>query len=258
MNGDRDSAQLGRDEVFRSLADSLERKEYILAFWEGGAAASGTVDQWSDLDLYLLVRDDKVDDSFADVEAVLRTLSEVRLKLEVPRPGWPGVHQAFYKLARMSEYHVIDLAVIAISAEEKFLEPTVHGEARFGFNKIGVIDYPTYDEDATRNMALERRKHLADRIEIFGSFFQKEVNRGNIIEAMDLYHRLVLPTLIELLRMKHNLAHSGFGTRHVHAELPEDIVARLADLHFTKDVDELLRKHSEARRWISELLSESL
>ena len=256
MNQDEDSAQLERDEVFRTLATSLEQKEYILAFWEGGAAASGTLDRWSDLDLYLLVRDDKVEECFSEVEAVLRSLSEIGLKLEVQHPGWPGIYQAFYKLTRMSEYHVIDLAVVTLSAEEKFLEPTVHGEARFGFNKIGAIDYPPYEEAAAKEKALDRRKRLSDRIEIFGSFFQKEVNRGNLIEAVDLYHRLVLPTLVQLLRMKYNLPHSDFGTRHVHSELPDEVLSRLVDLHFTEDEQGLLRKHSEARRWISELLSE--
>ena len=256
MNGDEDGAQLGRDEVIRSLASSLEGKDYILAFWEGGAAASGTLDRWSDLDLYLLVRDDKVEESFSDVEAALRALSEIGLKLAVEDTGWPGVHQAFYKLTGMSEYHVIDLAVVTLSAEEKFLEPTVHGEARFGFNKIGTIDYQPYDEAAARDNALQRRKRLSDRIDIFGSFFQKEVSRGNLIEAVDLYHRLVLSTLVQLLRMKYNLSHSDFGTRHVHIELPDEVVSRLVGLHFTADRDELLRKHSEARHWISELLSE--
>lgn len=257
-NEQGDGAQIGRDAVLQSLASSLAQKEYILAFWEGGAAASGTLDKWSDLDLYLLVRDDRVDESFSDVETALSTQSEIGLKLEVEHPGWPGVHQAFYKLTRMSEYHVIDLAVVTLSAEEKFLEPTVHGEARFGFNKVGAIDYPPYDADAARQKALERRKRLSDRIEMFGSFFQKEVNRGHLIEAIDLYHRLVLPTLVQLLRMRHNLPHSDFGTRHVHSELPEDVMTRLAGLHFTGDEEELLRKHSEARRWISELLSEPL
>lgn len=256
MTERNEHADLDRAEVFQSLASALERREYIHAFWEGGAAASGTLDQWSDLDLYLLVDDGKVDEAFADVERVLQNMSEVTLKLAVPHPGWSGVHQAFYKLAHMSEYNIIDLAIVTLSAEEKFLEPSVHGEARFGFNRLGLIEYPAYDEKAVHQRITERRRRLSDRVEMFGSFFQKEINRGNLIEAVDLYHRLVLATLIELLRMKHFPAHSEFGTRHVHDELPEEVITRLSDLHFARDEDELARKHAEARRWISELLSE--
>ncbi|HIH00542.1 TPA: hypothetical protein HA259_00410 [Thermoplasmata archaeon] len=247
---------LDRAEVTRSLEEALELKEFVHAFWEGGAAASGTLDQWSDLDLYLLVDDDRVDEAFAEVERVLQGLSDVRLKLPVPDTGWSGVHQSFYKLVRMSEYHIIDLAVVTLSAEEKFLEPTVHGEARFAFNKLGAIEFPPYDEEAVRKRVSERKRRLSDRIEMFGAFLPKEVNRGNSIEAVDLYHRLFFSTLLELLRMKHRPEHSGFGTRHTHRELPEPVVAQLVELAFVRDTDDLVSKQAQVRSWISALLCE--
>jgi hypothetical protein len=257
MPANEESLRLDRGIVVKTLGSALEGQPFIHAFWEGGAAASGTLDEWSDLDLYLLVDDDKVDETFSTFERTLSDISPITVKLPIPQTGWKGVFQAFYRLARMSEYHIIDLAVVTLSAEEKFLEPTVHGEAHFIFNKRGRIEYDAYDDRAAGEERAKRRRLMKDRLDMFGSFFQKEVNRGNTIEAVDLYHRLFLPTLVELLRMKHHPAHHAFGTRHVHAELPEAIVKRLVRLHLVRDEDDLVAKQDEVKGWIADLLSES-
>jgi predicted nucleotidyltransferase len=245
---------VGRRDVVETLTESLRKAPFIHAMWEGGAAAEGTLDEWSDIDLYVLVDDDKVEQAFTEVETALSIISPINLKLPVPDTGWPGVHQAFYKLADASEYHVIDLAVITRSAKEKFLEPKVHGEAVFYFNKVGEIEFEPFDESAAMAAMRKRRKRLADRLEVFGCFFQKEVNRGNLIEAVDLYHRLFLSTLVELLRMEHNPDHYSFGTRHVHTELPRDVVDRLERLCFVRDGTDLRKNHREISEWIEGLL----
>ena len=250
---DRDEI-VGRRHVVEALTESLRETPFIHAMWEGGAAAGGTLDEWSDIDLYVLVDDDKVEQAFSEVETALSILSPISLKLPVPETGWPGVHQAFYKLADASEYQVIDFAVVTRSAKEKFLEPRVHGEAVFYFNKVGEIEFEPFDESASTAAIRKRRKRLADRLEIFGCFLQKEVNRGNQIEAVDLYHRLFLSTLIELLRMEYDPDHYSFGTRHVHTELPQDIVERLERLSFVRDGNDLRKNHRETNEWIEALL----
>ena len=58
---------LGRETIIQTLVDSLEPLNYTYALYEGGAVAFGRIDDWSDIDLYLVVDDDKVDDAFAAV-----------------------------------------------------------------------------------------------------------------------------------------------------------------------------------------------
>lgn len=254
MTEDRGHSTLDRESVIEALRDALSRSPFIHAFWEGGAAATGMLDEWSDLDLYLLVDDDKVDESFGLVEETMSRLSEITLKLPIPQTGWEGVSQAFYKLARMSEYQIIDLAVVTMSSDEKFLEPTVHGEARFMFNKVGDIRYPPYDAAAVREKMAAKRDKMAARMEMFGAFFDKEMSRGHLVEASDLYYRLTLPTLVTLLRMKYRPEHHDFGTRHVHEELPRPVVERLTRLCLFGDPGELAERQREAKGWIEELL----
>ena len=47
-----------REVIVETLACSLEPLNFVYAFWEGGAAAFNRVDEWSDIDLFIVVDDD--------------------------------------------------------------------------------------------------------------------------------------------------------------------------------------------------------
>jgi len=119
----KNAGRLTRDVIIRTLVEALEPIDYLHAFWKGGAAAFSRIDEWSDIDIYLVVDDGKVDETFLAVESALRSLSLIKLKYEITQTSWPGVSQAFYKLEGANEYLIIDLAILTLSASDKFLEP---------------------------------------------------------------------------------------------------------------------------------------
>jgi len=90
---------------------------------------------------------------------------------------------------------------------------------------------------------------------MFNNFVQKELNRKNYLEALDLYHSLTLATLVEALRMKHNPVHYDFRMRYVHYELPENVVQKLQDLYFVNNTEDLQKKYREAIKWFHKLMS---
>jgi len=91
---------------------------------------------------------------------------------------------------------------------------------------------------------------------MFNGFVQKEINRGNSLEAIDLYHNLILGILVEALRIKHNPVHYDFKMRYVHYELPPEVVDRLVNLHFVKNMKDLQEKYREAKEWFLKTMSE--
>ena len=105
-----DRKTISRDEVLKALVNSLEPLNYVHAFWEGGAAAYDRIDEWSDMDIYIVVDDEKVDDTFLAVENALESLSPIEQKYDVPQTGWEGVYQAFYRLEGASKHLIIDLS----------------------------------------------------------------------------------------------------------------------------------------------------
>jgi len=58
-----------RDSIVRLLTEALRPLPYVHAFWEAGAAAFNRVDEWSDIDLYIVVDDaEAVSETFLVVE----------------------------------------------------------------------------------------------------------------------------------------------------------------------------------------------
>jgi hypothetical protein len=243
---------LTREEIVRALQRDLEPIEYIYAFWQSGSIAFDRVDQWSDIDLQLVVDDEKVKETFADVERSLTHFSSIEQKYYNPE-----VPEAFYRLRNAGEYLIIDLAILKQSAPEKFLEPRIHGDLIFYFNKSNRVTFPEWDDVAWRKRLEARSKRLKERFRLFNNHIEKEIKRGNHLEAIDLYYNLTLATLLEELRIKHNPFHYDFKMRYVHYELPRDVLDRLEKLYFVGSPAELEEKYHEASKWFSELSKNS-
>lgn len=245
-----------REDILTSLTRALEPIEYVHAMWEGGAIGYGRLDEWSDIDLYVVVDDDKVAEAFSAVEDALMSLSEISLKLDVGLTPQKGVFQAFYRLADVSEHLIIDLAVIQLSSPDKFLEPLTHGRAIFRFNKSEEIRLEPFDATGLQKRLEKRVERLRQKMAMFLPFVQKEINRGNAIEAVENYRVVVLDSLTEMLRIRYHPAHHDFRKRYVHRELPAEVVRRLEALSFIADVDDLRNKLAEASAWFDEVSKE--
>jgi hypothetical protein len=93
---------------------------------------------------------------------------------------------------------------------------------------------------------------------MFNVFVQKEVNRGNCLEALVLYYSMTLGSVVDVLRIKYSPFHHDFKTHYVQYELPEAIVKKLERLYFVKDGKDLRVKYREATDWFNELVAESI
>jgi hypothetical protein len=246
---------LTREVILKTLVNELEPLDYVHAFYEGGAAAFHRVDEWSDIDLMAVVDDEKVDATFLAAEKALESISPIEQKVRTPQLPWPGVFQTFYKLENASEFLLIDFAVLKPGASEKFLDPVIHGDVVFYFNKDATLKPVVFDKEAFVKRLRVRREALKARFSIFNNLVQKEINRGNYLEAMEWYHVFTLAGLVEALRMRHNPVHFDFRMRYVYYELPPEVIRRLESLYFIKDVKDLQEKYGEATRWFKETMS---
>lgn len=248
--------KLNRDIVVRTLVSALEPHDFVHACYEGGAAAFKRVDQWSDIDMYIVVDEGRVDETFRIVENALKSLSAIRRKYQPARLPWPDVWQAFYKLEDASEYLLIDLVILKPASPEKFLEPKTHGDALFHFNKSNSVKAPQLDEVALVGKLSERLERLKARFDIFNIFVQKEINRANYLEAIDLYYTLTIASLVEGLRMKYSPVHYEFKMHYIQYELPADTTKKLEQLCFVRDPKDLQEKYDKATQWFNRLMSE--
>jgi hypothetical protein len=248
--------QVGRKEVLAALTGALQPLDYVHALWEAGAVSFGRVDEWSDIDLQAVVDDEHVEDTFGVVEKALESVSPIDLMYRLPEPTWHGHSQVFYRLERASPFLLLDFVVMKASAGNRFLAPEIHGQPRVYFDKTGAVVFEPFDAEAFAEGVRKRRSDLAVLFDLFGILTDKELNRGNDIEALAFYHAYTLRPLLQLLRMIHDPTRHNFHTRYVHYNLPQSAVERLRGLYFVKDGDELADKQREAQAWFRELLAQ--
>lgn len=247
---------LGRDAIVTALKAALEPLPFVAALVEGGAAAWGRLDAWSDIDLNVFADTAKVDVVFLVVEGALRDLSPIEHTFVAHGPSEGEMQQKFYRLERTSPFLLVDLAVLTTAAREKFLEAEIHGDNIVYFDRTGITIVPPLDRMAFDEKVRARFARLRDETEMFHRFVEKEANRGNWIEAVDNYRVYVLAPLLEVLRMKHGPLHHRFRSRYVHYELPREVVVRLQGLFFVSGPDDLQVKYPEALRWFREIAAD--
>lgn len=245
-----------REQILTALQQALEPLDYVHAMWQGGAAAFGRVDEWSDIDLQVDVDDERVADVVATAEQTLRSLSPVEIKFEVPQPTWHGHWQAFYRLRDTSEFLLLDFVVMKHNNPNKFLQPETHGNAVVHFDKSGVVQTGPLDMADLAAQLEGRVRTLRTTFPLFQSLTLKELNRRNDIEALTFYHGFTLRPLVEVLRIKHQPARSNFYARYVYYDLPAEVVRRLEELFFVRDAAELLQKREQAEQWFWETLDQ--
>lgn len=255
----------GRDGLIAAIRAALEPLEHVSALFEGGSAAFGRADEYSDIDLVADVTPGEEDSVFAVLEDTLAALVRRALpdcaqpflaRKLVPVPAWHGMHQRFYKLAGVDEWLLLDIALRPADKPELFAETERHGTARVLFDKQGRIKPAPLDSAAQRERIAQRLAEIRENLILFGNFAEKECRRARSLDAVAMYHAMLLRPLVELLRMKHDPARHDYGLRYLDFDLPPDVHARLAALAYPASVDGLLAAQAQTREWMAELLSE--
>ena len=250
------NSSLKRDEIIRALRERLEPLDFVLAMWEGGAAAFGRVDEWSDIDLQVAAQDERVGEVLPIVEATLLSLSPIDIRYEIPRPTWHGHAQTFYRLGNASKYLLIDFVVLKQSSPLKFLEPEIHGTVVVHFDKANIVRADPLDRAALNAKLKERLVALRMTFDLFQILTLKELERRNDIEALSFYQGYTLRPLVEALRIRFAPTRYNFHTRYVQYDLPADVVQKLQALFYVKDAADLRAKREEAERWFYQTLDE--
>ncbi len=238
-----------RKDIIAAFIKALAPLGYVYALWEAGAAAFNRVDQWSDIDLYVVVEDERVEKTIKVIEQALSTLSEYNLKFRLPEPTRHRHSQVFYRLKKTSPFLFLDIVVMKKSSEDKFLQFKIHGEPVIHFDKIGVVKDDAIDPESFLKKVETRLEMLKTTFDLFQVLTLKELNRGNDIEAFSYYIGYTYRPLVEVLRIKYCPFHYNFFTTYIYYELPSEIVKRLHRLYLIANAEELRKCRTEAEVW---------
>ncbi len=237
------------EDMVSAMVEKLKQVDYVDAVWEAGAASFGRVDEWSDIDLYVVCDDDHIEDVISLIEQALADLGKIDLKFRVPEPTWHGNSQVFWRIKEASPFLFVDAAIMKRSSKEKFLQYSIHGKPLVHFDKTGVIKDDPVDIDEYLQEMKKRFDAHKTTFDMFQVLVLKELNRGNAMEALSYYVAYVLRPLVEVLRMKYSPWHYRFFTTYVYYEMPDEIVERLQSLYLVGDVDALKKCREKAEAW---------
>jgi hypothetical protein len=210
-----------RDAITEAVVGALRDRTDVLACWEGGSAATGRLDAWSDVDLYVVATLDAVDSIFESVERALDGVDRIVHVWRVEPVPFRDTAQRFYFLAGAPRHFALDCAVVTQSSARQFLERERHGEPRILFDRTGTISALPLDEPALATRRAQRLEQLRGSIPVYRMLVEKELARAHPLEALGFYQAL-LRALIELLGMRHRADRFDFGWRYVESDLPAD------------------------------------
>lgn len=246
---------LDRRQIIRVFTKTLQSSPAVLACWEAGSAAFGRHDQWSDIDLYLVVADDQVEPVMNKIEEIVANLGGYDLKFRLPEPTWHGNSQVFYRFKNSNPFLFLDAAVIKESSPEKFLQFAIHGRPIVYFDKQGVVQDKPIEVDTFIDRLKKRVETMKTTFELFQVLTLKELNRQKETIALPFYFSMTLRPLVEALRIKHAPLHYNFFTAYLDHDLPPDVYQRLQKFFFVADGLELIRRHAEAGAWFWETIA---
>lgn len=240
-----------RDRLVRVVCEALEPLRAVRAGWEGGSAAFGAIDAYSDIDLNFIVDDEcSLDALYGVVEAALADVSPISVAHVVP----PG---RYYKLAASGDFLFIDLCLYRESSSDIPLEPERHGEIKQLFDKGDWTNAKPIDQEAFQAARNARYGELHEWFVVSQSFVRKAILRGKQVEALASYWSYTLNPLSELLRMRFSPMRWDFrGMRYLDRDLPSNIYDEFKELTFVSDLVDLEKKRVAAEGWGIQLLSE--
>jgi predicted nucleotidyltransferase len=227
----------------------------VRACFEAGSAATGRLDDYSDVDLVIVTPLSAADAAFSAVEAALGALAEITHRWIVDPPPFADSAQRFYFLADAPRYFAVDCVVITEAAVEQLLERERHGEPLVYFDRTGRIRPRPADPTALAARRAKRREQLAGAVPVYAMLVDKELARGRPLDAYGFYQAL-LRLLLEVLGMQYRPDRFDFGWRYLETDLPPHERALLAHLAFVADDDALRQRSDQVAQELERRLGE--
>jgi hypothetical protein len=237
-----------RQRMIDAIAESLEPHAWARAVWLGGSDATGRTDTWSDIDIQVLVEDDRVEDALEAVHAALAELSPIAHRHRFPEPTWHGHAQELLSLRDADPCHFVDLVVMRRGRPGRLLEPERHGTPAVLFDKDGEVRPEPLDRAAHEAKMQARLGALRQTFFLLQNLTTKAVRRGDVADAVQHFHAFTVRPLVELLRIRHCPDRWDFGLRYLDRDLPADVRAEVVALMLpaTLDAVEEHRARAEA------------
>lgn len=235
-----------RTKIVEHLQKRLEGRADVHALWLEGSIAQTQDDEYSDIDVWLSIDDEKIFTIYDDIESILAEIAPIDFRYQMKNVGELG-HIA-YHLEGMSEFLTIDINTQGVSREVKLVEGV--DDAQVIFDKKQIVDFRVYlprDDNLD-----EMRKRLSDYYTLIRLSVIKSIKRNKPLEALYYYH-LILQYVTKYLRIKHGWREkTDYDLKHIYHDIPEAEVKSLERFYDVR-TSELENILPELEKWVESL-----
>jgi hypothetical protein len=233
-----------RRRVIEAVVARLLALPSVRACFEGGSAATGRVDDFSDIDLMIVAPLHEADSAFGEVEKALALVGVITHRWTVDPPPFHETAQRVYCMAGAPPFFAVDCVVVAERAVGQFLETERHGEPLVYFDRTGTVRPRPADQATLAARRAKRWRQLRGAVPVYAMLVQKELTRGRPLEAFGFYQAL-LRALLEVLGVEHRPDRFDFGWRYVETQLPDEAKQRVSHYSFVPDASALGARAAE-------------
>ena len=175
-----------RRTIIEAVIAQLLPMTAVRACFEGGSAATGRLDEFSDIDLVVVAPPSFADAAFDAVESALspHSISHV---WRVDPPPFPQTAQRFYFLADAPRFFAVDCVVASEAGVAALLERERHGDPLVYFDRTSTIRARAVDRTALGERRAGRWRQLQGAVPVFAMLVDKELARGRPLEALGCY-----------------------------------------------------------------------
>ncbi|MBP7992684.1 MAG: hypothetical protein KAZ30_03450 [Candidatus Magasanikbacteria bacterium] len=241
-----------RNDIVARLKAAFEPNPKVYAFWLEGSDSLGSVDKYSDLDIWFDVEDGHEQKIMKEVERVLKTLAPLDLVYHYNHSD-PKIIQEHLHIKGTSEFLLLDICIQSHSRKAKFTKEMTHELPFPIFDKTKITKLYSLNQKAVNKEIAARVEHL--RLEVAqSSRVKKYILRGQFLESWVYYNRWILGPLVELFRIKYAPLTRDMGLVHISNYLPKKELKQLESLYQVKSVKDIGTKSKKALQMCNSLL----
>jgi len=240
LNPLQHDASAYRERLAAGIVATLVDDDAVLAIGEGGAAARGRADAYSDLDLVIVAALEQAPRIYTRVEQALRNVAAITHVWAVEPPPFAGMAQRFYCLEGAPRFFAVDCTLFTPEGLEPFLERERHGEVVVWHDPRGLLKPRRANRAQWKQRRAARLAQLRGSVPVYALLVEKELARGHALEAMG-YYQTLQRALLEVLGLRHRPDRFDFAWRYVERELPQEAQALLARYAYVPDAAALPR-----------------
>ena len=207
-----------RDAYIGKQIEALRNNPKFVALWEGGSAATGSTDQYSDIDLLALCACE-TDEAFDLMESVMPPITHRYIE-----PAGPILRHRLYFHEGAPKHFFADVGVLSENSRETLKERMVierHGKPVVFFDHKGLIKPHPVNKIEWQAKLENRIRELEDAFPIYIVQVLKPLDRHQYTEAFAFFYHGLLRRFVELLGIRFRPYRYDFELRYLERDFPQ-------------------------------------